>query len=54
MEILSATVLLGQVCTFVLFVYLLVVYPFLSWLESYIYLNAKSCAARAGQSPGTN
>lgn len=38
-EIMPATVLLGQICTFVLFVYLLVIYPFLSWLESYIYLQ---------------
>jgi ubiquinol-cytochrome c reductase cytochrome b subunit len=38
-EIMPATVLLGQVCTFVLFVYLLVIYPFLSWFESYVYLQ---------------
>lgn len=39
-EIMPATVLLGQVATVVLFGYLLVVYPFLSWFESYLYLNA--------------
>ena len=41
-EIMPATVLLGQVCTFVLFVYLLVIYPFLSMFESYLYLNSKN------------
>jgi ubiquinol-cytochrome c reductase cytochrome b subunit len=39
-EILPATVLLGQVCTVILFFYLLVVYPFLPLLENYIYLNS--------------
>jgi ubiquinol-cytochrome c reductase cytochrome b subunit len=38
-EIMPATVLLGQVCTVVLFIYLLGVYPFLSWLESTLYLQ---------------
>lgn len=38
-EIMPATVLLGQVCTLVLFAYLWVVYPFLSWLESSLYLH---------------
>lgn len=37
-EIMPATVLLGQVCTVILFIYLWIVYPFLSWLESYVYL----------------
>jgi ubiquinol-cytochrome c reductase cytochrome b subunit len=32
-EIMPATVLLGQVCTVILFAYLWIVYPFLSWLE---------------------
>ena len=41
-EIMPATVLLGQVCTFILFLYLLVIYPFLSWFESYIYLQTTS------------
>jgi len=40
-EIMPATVLLGQVCTVILFMYLCVVYPFLSWLESHFYLSAK-------------
>lgn len=37
-EILDATIILGQVCTVILFIYLVIVYPFLSWLESYLYL----------------
>jgi ubiquinol-cytochrome c reductase cytochrome b subunit len=37
-EIMPATVLLGQVCTVILFAYLWVVYPLLSWLEGYLYL----------------
>jgi ubiquinol-cytochrome c reductase cytochrome b subunit len=41
-EIMPATVLLGQICTFLLFVYLLVIYPFLSWFESYVYTSIKS------------
>ncbi len=36
-EIMPATVLLGQVCTVVLFAYLWLVYPFLSWLETNLY-----------------
>jgi len=39
-EILDSTVLLGQVCTAFLFFYLLLAFPFLSWLESYLYLNS--------------
>jgi quinol-cytochrome oxidoreductase complex cytochrome b subunit len=39
-EIMPATVLLGQVCTVVLFVYLWLVYPFLSLLENHLYLAA--------------
>jgi ubiquinol-cytochrome c reductase cytochrome b subunit len=39
-EIMPATVLLGQVCTVVLFVYLWLVYPFLSLLENHLYLSA--------------
>jgi quinol-cytochrome oxidoreductase complex cytochrome b subunit len=39
-EIMPATVLLGQVCTFVLFVYLLVIYPFAAFIESNMYLAA--------------
>jgi len=30
----------GQVCTGILFIYLVLIYPFLSWLESYLYLNS--------------
>jgi quinol-cytochrome oxidoreductase complex cytochrome b subunit len=42
-EIMPATVLLGQVCTLVLFIYLWVVYPFMAGLESYLYrLGSKS------------
>lgn len=41
-EILDSTILLGQLCTLFLFFYLLVVFPFLSWLESYLYLNSIS------------
>jgi ubiquinol-cytochrome c reductase cytochrome b subunit len=37
-EIMPATVLLGQVCTVILFIYLWIVYPFFSWIESYVYL----------------
>jgi len=48
-EILPSTVLLGQVCTVILFFYLLVVYPFLSLLENKIYLNWTSNKA-AGNS----
>jgi quinol-cytochrome oxidoreductase complex cytochrome b subunit len=39
-EIMPATVFAGQLCTVILFAYLWVVYPFLSWLESYIYINS--------------
>jgi quinol-cytochrome oxidoreductase complex cytochrome b subunit len=38
-EIMPATVLLGQVCTIVLFMYLWLVYPFVSLLESTLYLS---------------
>jgi hypothetical protein len=31
-----ATVLLGQVCTVILFLYLLLILPFLGWLEMLI------------------
>lgn len=41
-EIMPATVLLGQVCTVVLFAYLLVILPFLSWFESLLYLHYTS------------
>jgi len=44
-EILDSTVLLGQVCTAFLFFYLLVVFPFLSWFESYLYLNSVKLAS---------
>lgn len=37
-EIMPATVLLGQICTVVLFVYLLVILPFLGWLETALVL----------------
>jgi ubiquinol-cytochrome c reductase cytochrome b subunit len=39
-EILDATIILGQICTVILFFYLVIAYPFLSWLESYLYLNS--------------
>jgi len=38
-EICDATVFLGQVCTAFLLFYLLVAFPFLSSLESFLYLN---------------
>jgi ubiquinol-cytochrome c reductase cytochrome b subunit len=38
-EILDSTILLGQVCTVILFIYLVILYPFLSMLESKLYLN---------------
>ncbi len=37
-EIMPATVLLGQICTVVLFVYLLIILPFLGWLETALVL----------------
>lgn len=37
-EIMPATVLLGQVCTVILFLYLLVILPFLGWLETALIL----------------
>lgn len=43
-EIMPSTVFLGQLCTLVLFVYLLVVYPFLSWFESLLYINSNNKA----------
>ena len=39
-EIMPATVLLGQVGTVVLFVYLLILLPFLGWLESALVLKS--------------
>jgi len=39
-EICDSTILLGQFCTIVLFIYLVLIYPFMSWLESYLYLNS--------------
>ncbi len=39
-EICDSTVILGQICTIILFIYLVVLYPFLSMLESYLYLNS--------------
>lgn len=41
-EIAPATVTLGIVCTFILFFYLLVAYPLLSWFESSLYLQYAS------------
>ncbi len=38
-EIMPTTVFMGQVCTVILFAYLCVVYPFLSWLENNLYLT---------------
>jgi hypothetical protein len=37
-----ATVLLGQVCSFILFAYLLVFLPFLGWLESIFFIHANT------------
>lgn len=37
-EIMDATITLGQVCTAFLFFYLILVYPFLSVVESFLYL----------------
>jgi len=39
-EILPSTVILGQVCSIILFVYLLGVLPFLGWMESVFFLHA--------------
>ena len=44
-EIMPSTVLLGQVCTVILFVYLCAVYPFLSWLESHLYLTGSDSSS---------
>jgi quinol-cytochrome oxidoreductase complex cytochrome b subunit len=41
-EINPATVLLGQVCSTLLFVYLLGVLPFLGWFEGKVYLDSAS------------
>lgn len=43
-EIMPATVLLGQVCSVILFIYLLVILPFLGWFESLFFLNASKKA----------
>ncbi len=40
--IMPATVLLGQVCSLILFLYLLVILPFMGWFESLFYLHATS------------
>jgi len=48
-EILDATIILGQVCTVILFIYLVIAYPFLSWLESYLYLNSIKMATSGNQ-----
>ena len=59
--ILDSTVLLGQVATAVLFVYLVLIYPFLSSFESYLYLNGvnmiqwdNSSSSRGNQSYSIN
>jgi ubiquinol-cytochrome c reductase cytochrome b subunit len=39
-EIMPATVLLGQVCSVILFIYLLGILPFLSWVEEKLFLHA--------------
>ena len=46
-EIMPATVLLGQICSFILFAYLLLVLPFLGWLEGVFFLHASSLASKA-------
>jgi ubiquinol-cytochrome c reductase cytochrome b subunit len=38
-EIMPSTVLLGQICTVIFFLYLLVILPFLGWLETSLILN---------------
>lgn len=38
-EIMPATVLLGQICTVIFFLYLLVILPFLGWLETSLILS---------------
>jgi ubiquinol-cytochrome c reductase cytochrome b subunit len=38
-EILDSTIILGQFCTIILFIYLVLIYPFLPMLESKLYLN---------------
>mmetsp|Transcript_27822 Transcript_27822/g.61014 ORF Transcript_27822/g.61014 Transcript_27822/m.61014 type:complete len:148 (-) Transcript_27822:10-453(-) len=43
-EIMPATVLLGQVCTVILFLYLLVLLPFLGWFESILVLSSQKQA----------
>lgn len=45
-EIADTTIFVGQVCTVFLFFYLVVVYPFLSSLESYLYLNGINLLAK--------
>lgn len=40
-EIMPATVLLGQICTVIFFLYLLVILPLLGWLESALVLSNK-------------
>ncbi len=44
-EIMPATVLLGQVCSVILFVYLLVILPFLGWFESMFFLHGTKANA---------
>lgn len=39
-EIADATILAGQVCTIILFFYLVIVHPFLPSLENFLYLNS--------------
>lgn len=41
-EIMDATIFLGQVCTSLLFVYLVLIYPFLPLVESHLYLYGTS------------
>ena len=40
-EITPLTTLMGQICSFILFAYLVVVLPLLGWFESQLYLGAK-------------
>lgn len=44
-EIAEPTVIAGQVCTVILFAYLCVAYPLLSWLESNLYLTGTKKAS---------
>ena len=46
-EITPLTTLMGQICSFILFAYLVVVLPLLGWFESQLYLGAKLPASQS-------